>query len=298
MQVSTGLFYDRASTRMTSLTAQATKLMTQVSTGKKLISPSEDVAAAQQIAEFDRKDADAAAYAGNMTLGASLLQQADSTLDTISSQLQRAVELATQATTGTAGPDNRKVIGLELQSIVGTLVGLANTQDSNGQPLFGSASGTAAVVQNNDGSFTYNAAPALAAIPIADGQTLQPTETAARIFTSSAGDTLAIISDFAATLASGAELTDSDRSALDKIVTADEQVGVVRASVGARAARVELQQSLLETANTDRAELRSSIEDVDVTKAITELQKTITVLSATQASFSKLSQLSLFDYLR
>ncbi len=32
--------------------------------------------------------------------------------------------------------------------------------------------------------------------------------------------------------------------------------------------------------------------------AITELQKTMTILSATQASFSKLSQLSLFDYIR
>ena len=33
-------------------------------------------------------------------------------------------------------------------------------------------------------------------------------------------------------------------------------------------------------------------------RSITDLQKTMTVLSATQASFSKLQSLSLFDYLR
>ena len=49
---------------------------------------------------------------------------------------------------------------------------------------------------------------------------------------------------------------------------------------------------------TDREITRSSIEDTDVTQAITELQKTMTILSAAQASFTKLSNLSLFDYLR
>lgn len=298
MQLSTSLFYDRAVTRMTLLGANATKLQTQIATGKKLQTPSENVVAAQQIAEFDRKDADAAAYAGNLTIGASLLKQADSTLDSIASQLGRAIELATQATTGTLGPANRKVIGNELNSIVDSLIGLANTRDVGGQPLFGSADGQAAAVRNADGTFTYNMTAKLSEIPIADGQTLQATETAGRIFTSSAGDTLKIISDLAAALQAGTELSDDDKGALDKLTAASDQVGVVAASVGARAARVELQQTLLSNANADRAELRTSIEDVDITEAITQLQKTLTILSATQASFSKLSNLSLFDYLR
>ena len=51
-------------------------------------------------------------------------------------------------------------------------------------------------------------------------------------------------------------------------------------------------------AATTRETERSGLEDTDVTAAITELQKTMTVLQATQASFSKLSSLSLFDYLK
>ena len=45
-------------------------------------------------------------------------------------------------------------------------------------------------------------------------------------------------------------------------------------------------------------ESRSAIEDTDIPSAVAELQKTLTVLQATQASFTKLSGMSLFDYLR
>ena len=77
-----------------------------------------------------------------------------------------------------------------------------------------------------------------------------------------------------------------------------DQVAAVRASVGARAARVDLQQTLLTQSNSDRAELRQSVENVDITGAVADLQQTMTILSATQASFTKLASLSLFDYLK
>lgn len=298
MQLSSSLLFDRASSRMTTLNATATRLQTQIATGKKLTSPSENVAVAQQIAEFTRKDADAEVYKTNLNLSASLLKQADGTLESITAQLQSALEVINQASTGTLNAGNRATLGQQLTSIVDGLIGLGNTTDLRGQPLFGSAAGTAAVTKNANGSFTYNAAPMLSEIPIADGVTIQSTETAARIFNSGAGDTLAILSTLAAALSTGADVSADARAALDSITTATEQVSTVQASVGARAARVELQQTLLTNANADRAELRSSLEDVDVTEAITELQKTMTILSATQSSFAKLSSMSLFDYLR
>ena len=87
-------------------------------------------------------------------------------------------------------------------------------------------------------------------------------------------------------------------TALDSLSQAVDQVANVQASVGSRSARVDLQQQLLTTANTDRAELRGKLEQVDVTDAIVQLQQMMTALSASQASFTKLSQLSLFDYLK
>lgn len=298
MQISTNLFYDSSARRMTSLNDTATQLQTQISTGKKIQSPSDDAVLAQQTAEFDRQDADAAVYKTNLTLAGSQLEQTDGTLSSISTQIQRAIELTTQAANGTQSDATRAIIGNELNSIVGALVGLANTSDVRGQPLFGTPNGTAAVTANSNGTFTY-ASTSVSEIPIAAGQSVQATESASRVFQFGGTDTLSVISNLAQTLiAGGSGAGTAATSALAQLKTANDQVSTVQASVGARSARVDLQQTLLNTANTDRAALRSKVEDVDVTSAVADLQKTMTILSATQASFTKLASLSLFDYLK
>jgi len=73
MQISTSLFYSNAANRFSQMNERASTLQTQIATGKKLLKPSDDPAAAQQIAELDRRDADAAVYGANMTLAGSLL---------------------------------------------------------------------------------------------------------------------------------------------------------------------------------------------------------------------------------
>uniref|UniRef100_UPI0035B47844 flagellin n=2 Tax=Sphingomonas TaxID=13687 RepID=UPI0035B47844 len=139
-------------------------------------------------------------------------------------------------------------------------------------------------------------------IPIADGQTIQATESAKRVF--QIGDpvtgtnTLDVLAKLTAALKAGGDVTAATGEALDKLKTGNEQIATVQASLGVRGARIEMQQALQTTAANDRAALRSDIEDVDITSAITEMQQIMTVLQATQASFTKLSGLSLFDYLK
>ncbi|WP_294211244.1 flagellar hook-associated protein FlgL [uncultured Sphingomonas sp.] len=300
MQISTSLFYSNASSRLTKMSDKAQELQTQIATGKKLIKPSDDPAGAQQLAELDRRDADAAVYGTNLTLASSLLDQADGVLKQITAQLTRATELATQAATGTQTDAARKSIATEITSVVQSLVTLANSRNVRGQPLFGTVDGTKAVTDNGNGIFTFPANNTLVSeVPIADGQTIQATESAKTIFDLGNGDnTLAMLSRMAATLNGGGDVSSSMSTALDSLSQAVDQVANVQASVGSRSARVDLQQQLLTTANTDRADLRGKLEQVDVTDAIVQLQQMMTALSASQASFTKLSQLSLFDYLK
>ncbi len=300
MQISTSLFYSNASSRMSKMNDRASELMTQISTGKKILKPSDDPAASQQIAELDRRDSDAVVYGANMTLAGSLLDQASSVLKQIGAQLTRATELATQAATGTQTDTSRKAIGTELKSIVESLVSLANTKNVRGQPLFGTASGGKAVTDNGNGTFTFAAAtPAVSEVPISEGQSVQATENAGRIFDIGGNDnTLAMLSRLAEALTTGGDVSAVTASSLDALGKATDKVSDVQASVGARGARVDLQQQLLTTANTDRAELRGKLEQVDITEAVVQLQQMMTALSASQASFSKLSSLSLFDYLK
>lgn len=274
INLSTRLFYDRSATSMQALTARADMLNTQVSTGKKLQVASDDSVGYQRLQGLAQSGADARAYAGNITLAQSVLQQADTTLGSITAQLQRASELSVQAANGTLTTEARAAIATEMEGILATITGLADMKDVRGGPLFG------------DG----------AAIPIGDGQSVLPSADAATFLATPGGtDIASTITAFVTALRAGEPVPASANADLATIST---QVINAQGSVGARAARVDLQAAQLKGAATDREVTRTAIEDADITETITELQKTMTILQATQASFSKLSALSLFDYLR
>ncbi len=297
MRITTNGFYDRSSSAMTSLQDRADALQTQIATGKRLAAPSDDAVAYQRLAGLKRSTSDAKAYDANTTLAGSLLQQSDTTLAQITSGLQRASVLTVQAANDTLSPDARAAIGTELAGIVETLAGLANARDARGQAILGGIDGGAAVTRDANGGFVFAATPP-SAIPIGDGQSVQPGETAARVFRFGDKDALSVIASLSATLIAGTTTGEEARGAIDDLATATQQATAIQASVGARAARVDMVAAQSSETTINREASRSAIEDTDVTQAITDLQKTMTILEATQASFSKLSKLSLFDYLR
>ncbi|MEG3163421.1 hypothetical protein U1701_02325 [Sphingomonas sp. PB2P19] len=297
LSVSTSAFYDRAANTIASTTAKTDTINTQIASGKKFQAASDDSVAYQRLSGLARATADGKAYDTNLTIAGSLLQQADTTLSAISTQLQKASELAIQANNGTLSAAQRATIGEQLSGIADTITGLANIKDLRGQPLFGGADGGAAVTKNADGRYSY-ADTAASPIPIGDGQTVQAGETASRVLTFGDTDALSVIAGLAAALQSGGDLGTTGAAAIDDLAAAGAQVTAMQASLGARAARVELHQAAQKDIATDREDTRSTIEDTDIVAATVELQKQMTILNATSASFTKLSSLSLFDYLK
>ena len=299
LNISTAGFYDRAQTMMSRLTAQSDTLFNQISTGKRLIAPSDDSVAYQRLQMLAQATTNGLTDAKNVSLAQSVLAQSDTTLGQISEQLQQASELVVQAGNGTLSSEAKAAIATQLAGILDSIVGLANTVDARGTPLFGGQGDGAAVTRNPDGSLAFAAGEA-STIPIGDGQSVQST-TNARAFlrlgnvNESGTDLGATITAVVAALQAGEALPEGAAADLQGI---SDQVISAQSSVGARGARLELVAAQFTEAKVDREATRSGMEDVDVTQAITDLQQTMTVLQATQASFSKLSSLSLFDYLR
>ena len=291
--LSTSLFYHRSSSAMTGLTAGADKLYEQLSSGKRILAPSDDSAAWQKLQGLATAKADAKSDTANVKLAQGILAQADSSLASIGDQLKSASDLAVQAGNGTLSAEAKGAIATQLQGILDSVVALANGKDARGVALFGGANDTAAVTASN-GRLTFAAGTA-GAIPIGDGQTVQATVNAKTFLEAGDDDLATVLTGMIAALNAGDALPDGSADALKTIA---DQTTSAQASLGARAARVDLVYAQQTTAATDREAARSSLEDVDFTQAITDLQKTMTVLQATQASFSKLSALSLFDYLR
>jgi flagellar hook-associated protein 3 FlgL len=297
MRISSSLFYDRAADAMGRLSSRADALQTQIATGKRLGAASDDSAAYSRLRGIARATADSKVSAANLDTAAAVLAQADGTLTDIAAQIQRASELAIRARTGSNDATALAAIADEIDALRDQLVALGNATDSRGQPLFGGRAGEAAVTLDANGVATL-AASSPSPIPTGAGQSVQPSESAQRVFAFGGTDVFAVLADLSAALRSGTDVPAEAGQAITDLGRATTQALTVQASLGARAARVELEQAALSAADIDREAARSALEDTDITAAITELQKTMTVLQATQASFTKLQGLTLFDYLR
>jgi flagellar hook-associated protein 3 FlgL len=290
MRIATSQMFDRPASLMASLTQKADALQTQISTGKKFTAPSGDVGGYAQLQSLARADADGTAYAANVKLAQGALAQADSTLDSIGTQLQQAQELALQAANGTLTDANRQAIATSLDSIRDELLALANTEDLRGQPMFGGAGGGTPFVKGSDGAIAYTDSGEASPVPIGDGDSVVTSVSGGRF-----ADMFASIKALSDALSSGGTVP---ADSLSRLSAAAESVSSARASVGARALRVDLVADQQDGAKIARADRRVDIEATDITETVTELQKTLTILQATQASFTKLTSMSLFDYLR
>jgi flagellar hook-associated protein 3 FlgL len=299
MRVSTSQTYLQTTSLMSKLTQQANVAQQQISTQKRVVSASDDPGAYRQLAGLKLADANDKAYAANVNTAQGILEQSSDTLTSIGTQLQRAQELFTNAASGTLSASDREAIGKELESIRDTLVSLANSKDSRGLPLFGGASGDNPYIQAEDGSVSYAATGEPAGIPIGDQTSIQVGVTGKQAFAvGDDKDMFAIFSTFLTALQSGGDVQVAAKQAMGDTTDALQSVDLARTSVGARGTRLELLSEQLTNASMDRETTRASVEDVDLSEAITQLQKTLTVLQATQASFTKLTSLSLFDYIK
>lgn len=299
MRIATSQIYGRPTSMMTKLTAEADKLQSQIATGKRINAPSDDAAGFLRLQSMRQQSANDAAYASNITLAQGMLAQTDSTLDGIDSQLQRALELMTQAANGTYSDTNRAAMAKELDTIRDTLFALANTTDVRGQPLFGGATGSVAYTRDETtGAISYASSGEQAGIPIGDGVTVQGTVTGKKAFAVGDSDMFAVLAGFTAAIEAGTSIQEAAGNALEGTKQALDSVTLARASAGARAARLDLEADRLTDTGEAREDARVALEDTNTAFAVTQLQKTLTILQATQASFSKLTSLSLFDYLR
>lgn len=308
MQIGTGYFFDSRNRQMSALNGMAARLQEQIATGKRFATPSDDPVTAGRLARLDIVQADQGQYAQNVKLAQSLLAQSDNALESIANNLQRAQELAVRANTDTLNDSNRAAIGKELEAILEDLLSLANATDLRGESLFGGSSTGQPYVKAPDGSIGFAGAGEAPPVPIGAGISIQATDSGPRLFEGlevggAASDMFKVVGDLAKALAPGgspdkAALKQALATGTEGLSKAADKIYAGRASIGARAARLDIEAERLAQAKTDNELERAGLEGTDVQSAVIELQKTMLALQATQASFSKLSQLSLFDYIR
>ena len=301
---STSAFFERSTQSLSALRGQAEELQNQISTNSKITRSSDNPLAASQLRSLARADAigtiDTAA-ANRATVDLNLT---DTALGQFASYVTRAQELATQAASSLLPPAQRASIASELAQIHKGLVGLANTRDSAGHALFGGDSPGDAYALDAAGNASYVGSGIAGQLSLGDGQTVSRSLTGPEFltFNDPAGnptDLMSVIKALSDTIASGAASTASAAStALGSLANGLDAVTTAQTVVGSRLSWIDFSTERQQTMSEARASQQEEIGAPELGSALARLQQLSTVLEASQASFSKLANLSLFDFLR
>lgn len=197
----------------------------------------------------------------------------------------------------------RAGIATEIAAISGELVRLANTRDSAGHALFGGDTAGPAYTLDAGGNPVYAGTATASDLPLGDGQSVTRGLTGPEFlnFTVNGSPTtlFAVAKGLADALAGGSpDPAQSARDALGALDSGLEAITTQQTVIGTRLNWIDLNTER----RTQMAELRSEeqadLGGTDLAEAVSRLQQTMTVLEASQASFARLSQLSLFQFLR
>ena len=307
MKISTSYLFDRATERMGNLQSRLATTQAQLAATKQILSPSDapDKAAAIQRlkGEIERQDNNSK----NLQVAMRRFSVEESALKTSLNLLDRLKELSLQAANDTLGPADRKAIAVEMRSIRSQVLGLGNTQDDSGNYIFsGTKVNVPAFAENADGQVQYQGDQTQISIPAGNERQVQ--------FTRSGTD---VYSRVIRTDSQGAKSSVSFFDALDQMITAvdnsktkDIQQGVgdltqmhnnvslALAKSGSDQATIDYQSQVIDETTLRLKSTLSEVEDLDYTEAVTRMNKEMMALQAAMGSFSKISGLSLFDYIR
>ncbi|MEO8409737.1 MAG: flagellar hook-associated protein FlgL [Propionivibrio sp.] len=156
MRISTSQFYDAGALNIQRNQSALYKLQNQLSTGRRVLTPADDPVAAAQALLVSQNLGVNAQHTANQGAAASELGLVDSQLSTMVDLLQDVRDRLVQASsTGTVSSSDRAAIASELESRLGEMVGIANSQNGSGDYLFSGYQGATAPFAIDGGSGAY-----------------------------------------------------------------------------------------------------------------------------------------------
>lgn len=136
MRISSSQMYSNSLTSMLNQQAKLAKTQQQLSTGQRLLNPSDDPVGTVQSLELSRAQDQTSQYVRNADLLDSRLRLEESIVGSSIDVVQRIRELTIQANNDSQGNESRLSIASELRQQLDNLLSYANTKDSSGHYIF------------------------------------------------------------------------------------------------------------------------------------------------------------------
>lgn len=289
------------------------QLSEEAASGKKLTKPSDDPSGAKNVINTNTRLNQLSNYTDNMKLAQNELDVLDDTMSSLTTAMQNAIDLSTQAANGSYSQKDLNNIKIQIDQTIQNMVDLANTQYNGNYIFSGTSTGTQAYTLTKDAAgnitdITYNGTPSTGQyqrnVTISDGISVGINTTGDQVFgdyhslpapahgTGLLGNLMTISN----ALTAGNQATISAN--LDNLANNLDTVTVTRTKFASVTQRFEITQSSIDTSTTQLKSYRSDLQDADLAEVLTDLSAQELALQATQQVTTKLlNSTSLLDYL-
>jgi len=169
MRVSTSMLFNQSLNRMLDLGSEVARYNEQVSTGKRVLKPSDDPTVAARVVEIDERVSTMKQYQRNIDTLRGRLTGQESALDSTQNLFARVKELMIQAKNGGLADSDRRAIATELRERLDELVGVANAKNESGEFIFsGGRVGVQPFTMTAGGTVQYNGDQGAREVKISD----------------------------------------------------------------------------------------------------------------------------------
>lgn len=313
MRLSTNMMYDQQMRGVTNSQASWLKAGEQLSTGKRVINPSDDPVAAAQAVVLSQAQAQTSQFKTARVFATNSISQEETNLQQVTTAIQNAQQTVVLVGSGSLSDDDRASYATQLEGIRDQLLNLANSTDGNGRYMFaGYKTDAAPFTKQADGSVTYTGGDNPITQKVDANRVMTTSHTGRDVFMSTTGnaekdaDGNAVDGNIFDTL-------NNAISALKKPadeLTADEQkaVGIlshglsnslnnvskVRAELGTQLQELDNLDAKGEDTALNQSKQMSGLVDVDYTSAISTYTMQQQALQASYKVFTDMSSMSLF----
>jgi flagellar hook-associated protein 3 FlgL len=269
----------------------------QVSTGKRVLSPSDDPVGIAISLGLRRDRSATEAWGRNIDDSLTWLNTTDRALGQGLEVVQRAHELAVAGGNGTLSAASRTLIADEVATLKSQFVEIGNSS-LGGRFIFG---GTATTTQPFNPLTETATAPintSLMKREVAQGEVISVNITADRLQDppGATADIFTVLDGLSAALR--ANDTTAIGTALTALGVHQDSISALRGEGAAKINRIELTASRMEAQKIATNDQQSRIEDVDMAQAMTDFSMRESVYRAALSVGAKVIQPSLLDFLR
>lgn len=182
MRISSFEIHRQASAQLQSLGADVARTQLHISSGKRIVDPSDDPVGAAKAIQIKQSMGDIDRYLKNVDRVDVALSLEDSVLASVTEVLHRIEELTIQAGSGIQTDEDREFIANEMRVRYEELVSLANTRSADGQYLFAGFKSNAPPFEANAQSVQYLGDSGQRQLQIGRGQSIAASDAGNLIF--------------------------------------------------------------------------------------------------------------------